>query len=131
MLWHSTCVVFLLENVFLDLTRRCWQACVPNAHTHLACVGHVPGFLSMRKGSGDTGHFTFCCGELVLGQEFRLFPARLVIYLNLPCYILEKRGNELNGDFVLLSSENTGAMEFIISYQNTGQPGVEVVSGSI
>ena len=104
---------------------------MPNAHTHLACVGHVPGFLSMRKGSGDTGHFTFCCGELVLGQEFRLFPARLVIYLNLPCYILEKRGNELNGDFVLLSSENTGAMEFIISYQNTGQPGVEVVSGSI
>lgn len=131
MLWHSTCVVFLLENVFSNLTRRCWQACVPDAHTRLAWVGHVPGLLSVCEGSGDTGHFTFCSGELVLGQEFWLFPARLVIYLNLPCYSLEKRGNELNGDFVLLSSENTGAMEFIISYRITGQPGVEVVGGSI
>lgn len=33
-------------------------------------------------------------------------------------------------DFVLLSSENTGALEFIISYWNTGQPGVEVVGGA-
>lgn len=74
MLWHSTCVVFLLENVFSDLTLRCWQAFVPDAHTcPAACVGHVPGLLRVCKGSGDTGHFTFCCGELVLGQEFGYF----------------------------------------------------------
>ena len=126
----------LAQHLCCIFTRKCFlrldtQVLAGLCARSLACVGHVPGLLSVRKGSGGTGHFTFCCGELVLGQEFWLFPARLVIYLNLPCYTLEKGGNELNGDFVLLSSENTGAMEFITSYWNTGQPGVEVMGGSI
>lgn len=50
MLWHSACVVFLLENVFSDLTLRCWQAFVPDAHTCPACVGRVPGLLECAKG---------------------------------------------------------------------------------